>query len=119
MMRASAPLLVSLIIPLIPSMPPAFGRVPVLNVEMTCKTRAADAKMLHSTPAQSMADCVRDEDAAKQQLSALWPSSSAHIRNQCESDARSLGTNSYLDILTCVQIAEELKADADKKTAKK
>jgi hypothetical protein len=119
MKRALVPLLVPLAALLIPLMPPAFGRVPALNVETICKTRAADAKMLHSTPGQSIADCVHDEDAARQQLSALWPSSSAHLRDQCESDARALGTTSYLDILTCLQIGEELKADSQKKTAGK
>ena len=117
MMRASVPLF--LLAVWLPWTAPVFGGVPALNVETICKTRAADARMLHSTPARSVADCVRDEEAAKEQLSALWPSSSAHIRSQCESDARSLGTTSYLDILTCVQIGEELKADADKKAASK
>src|ERR1700760_2795135 len=99
MMRASVPLF--LLAVWLPWTPPAWGGVPALNVETICKARAADAKMLHSTLGQSVADCVHDEEAAKQQLSALWPSSSAHIRGQCESDARSLGTTSYLDILTC------------------
>jgi hypothetical protein len=46
-------------------MPPAFGRMPALNVTTVCKTRSVDAKMLGSTPDQSIADCVA---AAKRRL---------------------------------------------------
>jgi hypothetical protein len=89
--------------------PPAFGGVPELNVKAICKARSVDAKMLRSPPDQSTADCVRDEESAKQQLGPLWTSTSVSIRNQCQSDARSLGTKSYIDLLTCVQIAEDMK----------
>ena len=85
--------------------PPAFGRVPELNVQAVCKARSGEA--LQSAPGQSITDCVRDEEEAKQQLSNLWASTSAPLRNRCESDARSLGTTSYLDLLACIQIAED------------
>jgi hypothetical protein len=97
--------------------PPAFGRVPELNVKAVCKARSVDAKVLKS-PGQSIADCVRDEEAAKQQLSTLWESTSVPIRNRCESDARSLGTTSYLDLLACIQIAVDTKSGPKKETGK-
>src|ERR1700761_5897525 len=92
----------------------ASGAEPKLNVDAICKSREADAKMLRSTPAQSRTDCVHDEEAAKDQLASVWASTSVPIRNQCESDAHSLGTTSYLDLLTCIQIEEEMKAGAKK-----
>jgi hypothetical protein len=100
--------------------PPALGRMPELNVEAICKSRSADAKMMQSAPLESTADCVRDEEAAKQQLSTLWASTSVPIRNRCESEARSLGTTSYLDLLTCIQIAEDedMKSGPKKETGK-
>jgi hypothetical protein len=81
--------LVAALLPLIT--PPAFGLVPELNVNAVCKARSADAKMMQSPPDQKLADCVRDEEAAKQQLGTLWTSTSVSIRNRCESEARSLG----------------------------
>ena len=100
--------------------PPAFGGVPELNVKAICNARAADAKMMLSPPDQSIADCMRDEEAAKQQLSTLWASTSVPIRNRCESEARSLGTTSYLDLLACIQIAEDedMKSGPKKETGK-
>jgi hypothetical protein len=97
--------------------PPAFGSVPDLNIKALCKARSADARMLQSTTGQSIADCVHDEETAKQQLTAIWESTSVPIRNQCESEARSLGTTSYLDLVTCIQITDEIKSDAKKKAS--
>jgi hypothetical protein len=93
---------------------PAFGGEPMLNVKAICKSREADAKMLRSTPAQSMEDCVHDEEAAKTQLHNLWASTSASVRSRCVSDAHSLGTTSYLDLLTCIQMEEEMKSGTKK-----
>jgi hypothetical protein len=98
--------------------PPALGRMPELNVNAICKSRAADAKMMQSAPLESIADCVRDEEAAKQQLSTLWESTSVPIWNRCESDARSLGTTSYLDLLACIQITEDMKSGPKNETGK-
>ena len=98
--------------------PPAFAGEPEINVNAVCKARLADAKMLQITPDQSDEDCARDEEAAKQQLGKLWASTSVSTRNQCQSDARSLGTVSYLDLLSCLQIAEDLKSGAQDETGK-
>jgi hypothetical protein len=98
--------------------PPALGRMPELNVKAICNSRSADAKMMQSAPLESIADCVRNEESAKQELSTLWASTSAPIRNRCESDARSLATTSYLDLLTCIQMAEEIKSSPKKETGK-
>jgi hypothetical protein len=54
-------------------------------------------------PIQNMADCVHDEENAKQQLGSLWEKAPAPTRKLCESDARALGTTSYRDLLTCVR----------------
>jgi hypothetical protein len=98
--------------------PPAFGGAPELNVKAICKARSADAKMMQSPPDQSIADCVRDEESAKQQLGILWASTSVPIRNRCKSDSRALGTTSYLDLLTCIHIAEDTKPSPQKQTGK-
>ena len=93
---------------------PAFSGEPRLNVKAICKSREADARMLRSTPAQSIEDCVHDEEAAKTQLGSLWASTSASVRSRCVSDAHSLGTTSYLDLLTCIQMEEDMKSGAKK-----
>ena len=98
--------------------PPAFGQGPKLDVKSICEARSADAKKVGSPPDQSITDCVRDEEAAKQQLNAVWASTPVAIRKRCESDARSLGTTSYLDLLSCIQIAQDTKSPPRKEREK-
>jgi hypothetical protein len=111
-----AAVLVVVLLPL--SAPPALSRVPELSVKAACKARSDDAKKVKPPPDQSVTDCVRDEEAAKQQLNTLWESTPVSIRKRCESDARSLGTLSYLDLLSCIQIGKDLKADSKKDAGK-
>ena len=85
------------------------GRVPELNVRAICKTRDANAKLFRSTTGQSIDECVHDEETAKQQLNSLWNTTASWIHIRCESEGRSLGTTSYLDLVTCIQMADELK----------
>jgi hypothetical protein len=99
-------------------MPPVFGRMPELSVQAICKARLADARMLRSPPDQSMADCMRDEEAQKQMLNKVWASYAVSIRNRCVSDARALGTTSYLEILSCIQMSDDLKSTSHNETAK-
>lgn len=97
---------------------PAFGQVPDINARAVCNARDGDAKVMHSVPLQSVAECVQDESDAKQQLSVVWASTAVPIRNRCESDARALGTTSYLDLLACIQIAEDEKSGPKQATGK-
>jgi hypothetical protein len=96
--------------------PPAFGQVPELNVTAICKARSGGTKLLQS--GQTIEDCVRDEKAAKLQLSPSWASTSVPVRNRCRSDARALGTTSYLDLLACIQIYQDTKSDQKKDAGK-
>jgi hypothetical protein len=97
---------------------PAFGQIPKLDVKAICEARSADAKKVGSPPDQSITDCMTDEESAKQQLNALWATTPVPMRKQCQSDARSLGVTSYLDLLTCIQIAQDTKSRPRKEREK-
>jgi hypothetical protein len=109
-------LLVTLLLLFAPS---ALGQAPELNVKATCKARSNDAKIVKSPPDQSMTDCVRDEEAAKQELNKLWASTPVLLRNRCESDTRFLGMRSYLDVLSCIYIANDTKPGPKKDAERK
>jgi hypothetical protein len=98
--------------------PSAFGRVPDLNIKAICTARSADAKLLRSTPEESVGDCVLGEESQKQNLTPVWASTSVSIRNLCQSDGRALGTTSYLDLLSCIEMIEDLEAFRKKTPAK-
>ena len=44
---------------------PVSDRMPELNVDVLCKVRSADARLMKMAEARSVADCVRGEKDAK------------------------------------------------------
>src|SRR5262245_20452065 len=85
---------------------PVADRLPVINVEKTCKdSLAADQAGRIDLP-QPLENCMHDENEAKQQLEAVWSNYSAPLRERCEREATLLGEGSYVDLLTCMQMSE-------------
>jgi hypothetical protein len=86
-------------------------RVPKLSVEALCKARSADDKAMRLPESQKVADCVRDETAAKEKLTTVWGATSRPVRDRCRGEVLfSLNTRSYLDLLSCIQIADDTKS---------
>ena len=83
--------------------------VPRINIEMLCRARSADDRLMKLPEAQSVADCLQDEKNSREKLGTVWPATAASIRARCRADAAALGTLSYLDLLTCLQLAEDIK----------
>src|SRR3954451_24233615 len=71
---------------------PVSDQVPGLNVEATCKAGVGADKAGH-------------ENDARQQLSTIWLTSSDAVRNECVGEATAGGSDSYVDLLTCLQMA--------------
>jgi hypothetical protein len=88
----------------------AADTMPKIGSEKLCKARAAGEKMMHLAELESVADCVREENQAKEALGALWDATDRTIRDRCKADSVALGTLSYLDLLTCIQTANDLKS---------
>ncbi len=91
---------------------PVANRVPELNVEKLCKLRSAQDKIMRQPESQSVADCVREETDAKQDLIKIWEKTDGSIRARCVNEAIVLGTRSYLDFLSCLQITDDTKSAA-------
>jgi hypothetical protein len=60
--------------------------------------------------AQSVADCIQDEKNSKDKLGTTWPAAAGSVRARCRADAVALGTLSYVDLLSCLQLAEDINA---------
>jgi hypothetical protein len=88
---------------------PVGDRVPVINVEETCKATAATDKAMNLDLPQSVGNCMRDENAAREQLAAVWSTYPATTRDRCEQEATLVGLGSYVDLLTCMQMTEPTK----------
>jgi hypothetical protein len=85
---------------------PVADVVPVINVERTCKETSATDKAMKLDLAQSVENCMRDENAARQQLGGVWSNYSASIRDRCTAEATIAGMGSYVDLLTCMQMTD-------------
>jgi hypothetical protein len=55
---------------------------------------------------RALTGCMNDETAAQKQLATLWPANSGSVRDQCEGEAVAGGIQSYVDLLTCIQMAD-------------
>jgi hypothetical protein len=86
---------------------PASDQVPKLNVALSCKAATAIAV----ADAQSYNGCMKDEMSARQQLLELWPSVSLSEKARCTSEATAGGIDSYVDLLVCLQMSQDVAAD--------
>ena len=85
-------------------------RVPELKVEALCRATSETDKAMGLALAQSVADCMRDETAAQQQLGTVWSATKSAVRDACEGEAVAGGAESYVDLLTCIQMTEAANA---------
>ncbi|QRM28171.1 hypothetical protein [Microvirga sp. VF16] len=84
------------------SFPATAQEPPRFNVEATCKA----AQPLTAEDTNPYESCMRDETAAERQLREIWSSAAAGQRDICGQEAQIGGTPSYVDMLTCLQIAQ-------------
>jgi hypothetical protein len=86
---------------------PVSGRLPNFNIEGLCKATAADDAAMGLALAQPVENCMRDETAAKQQLAPIWEQNAGAARDGCEGEAAAgpRDSQSYVDLLTCMQMA--------------
>jgi hypothetical protein len=81
---------------------PSPGGVPKLNIEANCKaTQEIDNTLAEP---QSYDACMNDERTAQQQLGPVWPAAPEAIRTQCYGEAVAGGIESYVDLLSCMQM---------------
>jgi hypothetical protein len=94
--------------------------LPRINVESLCRARSADDRLMRLPESQPVADCVQDEKTSRDTLGTAWPAAPGSVRARCRADAVALGTLSYVDLLTCLQMADDMKAPpSDAKAARK
>lgn len=77
-------------------------QVPRLDIEATCKA----APRLLAEDANPYEGCMRDETDAERELKAMWGSAAASHRETCAGEAQIGGSPSYVDMLTCLQMAQ-------------
>jgi|GraSoiStandDraft_54_1057290.scaffolds.fasta_scaffold1493000_1 hypothetical protein len=76
--------------------------VPKLHIAATC--RAESANVQSNTQA-----CLRDEQSAHDQLLQQWTTLASSDRADCSQTTESGGSSSYIELLTCLQLARDAR----------
>lgn len=77
-------------------------KVPVLNIEPSCRAAAAAAV----TGGRNEDACRRDENAARAKLEQDWGQYTAAQHSQCVSLSTLGGSPSYVELLTCLEMTK-------------
>jgi hypothetical protein len=85
---------------------PIAEGVPEFNIQRGCQVDSTGKSDLRVGLDESFKRCVRDEEAARDQLKAQWQQIPAPDRVMCSQSAQAASDAtqpSYVDLLTCLQ----------------
>jgi hypothetical protein len=90
---------------------PVADSVPNLNVEQTCQGIAQQGGVTFHDPAiaQEKKECLDSEQAIRDQLSKQWSTFAAADRSACVSESTMGGDSSYTELLTCLEMARDVR----------
>jgi hypothetical protein len=83
----------------------AADTVPKFDVERTCRPAAAAGIL----PGRDSSACQRDENDARSKFEQDWTQYTAAQRNQCAGFAGLDRAPSYVELLTCLEMAKQAK----------
>jgi hypothetical protein len=82
-------------------------RVPTFDIDRNCSSEASEGANVQ----QTKASCQRDEADAKKQLDQRWSRLSADAKRQCVKESSIGGDQSYVELLTCLQMSSDWSDD--------
>ena len=80
---------------------PVADNVPKFDIARECRSEGGSQGMQEK--------CAADETEARDQLQSLWIQSSAVDRTGCVRETSSDGSPSYVELLTCLEMAWDVK----------
>src|SRR5262249_46330898 len=96
---------------------PIADTVPKLNVEPTCRAAAKAGEGLDAKFSQ----CMAQEESARVKLQGEWLTFSASSRSSCASVASGSDIQSYVELLSCLELerdAAKLEKDETRKSGR-
>jgi hypothetical protein len=90
---------------------PVVDSVPTLNVEQVCTGIAQQGGVTFhdSAVAQEKKDCLDSERAIRDELVKQWGSFNASDKVHCTNESRMGGESSYTELLTCLEMARDVR----------
>jgi hypothetical protein len=93
-------------------MMPVVDSVPALNVEQVCTGIAQQGGVTFHDSAigQEKKDCLDSEQSIRDELVKQWSSFNASDKLHCTNESRMGGESSYTELLTCLEMARDVRA---------
>ena len=85
----------------VPHLASAADNVPKFDIARECRSEGGSKAVREK--------CAEDEAAARGQVEPLWAQSNAADRTSCVQETRGDGTPSYVELLTCLEMARDVK----------
>jgi hypothetical protein len=92
----------SIVLLALPLVVPIADDMPRFDVRPSCHGAAS------LTPA-SLEGCLRDEEGARADLAGTWAQFAAADRTRCLATTETGGSPSYVELLTCLQMARDAR----------
>jgi hypothetical protein len=91
---------------------PVVDSVPTLNVEQVCTGIAQQGGVTFhdSAIAQEKKECLDSEQSIRNELVKQWPSFDGSDKVHCTNESRMGGDSSYTELLTCLEMARDVRA---------
>lgn len=90
---------------------PISDGVPTFNVEPVCRGIAIQGGTSYrdTTVAKAKQDCLDSERETREQIVKQWSTFSAVDRRHCIDEATMGGNSSYTELLTCLEMARDVR----------
>jgi hypothetical protein len=90
---------------------PISDGVPTFNVEPVCRGIAIQGGTSYrdTTVAKAKQDCLDSERETREQIVKQWSTFSAVDRRHCIDEATMGGDSSYTELLTCLEMARDVR----------
>lgn len=86
--------------------------VPNLHVEQLCRgiaSQSSDSVMAEAYPTVSFDRCMQSERDDRAELQKQWAGFPADDKRHCVAEATMGGSSSYTELLTCLEMARDVK----------
>ena len=88
---------------------PVADVVPKYDIARTCRLDSTKAFDLSTGLDETTKRCVADEQQAMAQLQTMWSQARESDKTVCTQETKIGGTPSYVDVLTCLQMAKDAR----------
>jgi hypothetical protein len=94
-----------------------FDDIPTLDVRPVCRGIASQSELEAGLQQTTFEQCVQSEQAVREEVKKEWSTFSATDRQHCVALAKTGGESSYTELITCMEMARDVRALRSAETA--